>query len=146
MLLLQIPQAMASKECVVPLTRSSKVSSSAPLQVFPRSMAKLVPKILDYNLHVLEYEDMIKWLGRETLVDTLHQWEPWLARQGETHFVSWFFFYFILYFPSSPLLLNTHASQHVVFLVLKIGILLRGTVGGLICSRDSKLFGLRIFL
>jgi hypothetical protein len=50
---------MASKECVVDLTRSSKVPSSAPLQVFPRMTAKLVPKILGYNLHVLEDEDII---------------------------------------------------------------------------------------
>lgn len=55
---------------VVHLTRSSKVPSSAPLQVFPRITAKLVPKILSYNLHVLEDEDIIKWLGRETLVET----------------------------------------------------------------------------
>jgi hypothetical protein len=136
---------MASKECVVDLTRSSKVPSSAPLQVFPRMTAKLVPKILGYNLHVLEDEDIINQVvGKRNFGGHLHQWEPWLARRGTTRFLSCSFLPFILYFLSSPLLLNTHASQLVVFLILKFGILLWVIVHGLVCNKDSELFGVRV--
>lgn len=49
---------------------SPRVSTNVQQHVLPWTTAMLLPELLDYNFHVLEDEDMIRWLGRETFVHT----------------------------------------------------------------------------
>ena len=56
---------MASNRCP-----SLEVSGIVNLQVRPWTTARLDPEALEHNFHALEDEDMIKWLGRATFVDT----------------------------------------------------------------------------
>lgn len=50
--------------------KSPVVSTNLQQHVMPWTTAKLVPELLEHNFHVLEDEDMIRWLGRETFVHT----------------------------------------------------------------------------
>jgi hypothetical protein len=56
---------MGSKGCAAP-----EVSNIRELQMRPWTTAKLVLEVLEFNFHALEDEDMIKWLGGKTFVDT----------------------------------------------------------------------------
>lgn len=49
---------------------ASNKSPAVSTNALSWTTAKLVPELLDYNFHVLEDDDMIRWLGRETFVHT----------------------------------------------------------------------------
>jgi hypothetical protein len=87
-------------------SKSPAISTNVQQHVLPWTTAKLVPELLEYNLHVLEDEDMIRWLGRESFVHTCINGP--LGWQDKVNVI------FLI--PAPPYCLNIHpfCQQHLI--------------------------------